>query len=56
MKFWKKLYNYLKGYEKWIEIKIPDYLKNKENDLFKKDEEEGIFQDIDEADIRKEEE
>ncbi|MBW2966566.1 hypothetical protein KY342_05670 [Candidatus Woesearchaeota archaeon] len=57
MRLWKKLYNYLKGYDKWIEIKIPNYFKNRENDFFKKDDEEmvnEISQDINE--IRKEEE
>jgi len=55
MKFWKKLYKYLKGHDKWIEIKVPEYLKNRENNFFKKDE-EGILHDIDEDSIRREEE
>ena len=52
MSLWKKISNKFKRYEEWIEIKVPDYLKNKRDDLF--DDEERISQDFD--DIRKEEE
>ena len=35
MKLWKKLSKYLKGHEKWIEIKLPEYFKrnNKEDNV-----------------------
>ncbi|MBW2981291.1 hypothetical protein KY343_00280 [Candidatus Woesearchaeota archaeon] len=40
MTWWKRFTNRFKKYEKWIEIKIPKYLQNQDNDPFKKDNEE----------------
>jgi len=39
MNLLKKLYKYFKGHEKWIEIKLPDYFKKKEDGFLKDDEE-----------------
>lgn len=51
MNWWKRLSNRFRKYEKWIEIKIPDYMKNKEDDFFKDDkeildDEENVLQKI----------
>ena len=39
MKWWKRLSDRFKKYERWIEIKVPDNLQNKEDNFFKDDEE-----------------
>ncbi len=39
MNWWKRLSNRFKKYEKWIEIKVPNYLQNKEDNFFKDDNE-----------------
>ena len=56
MNWWKRLSNRFRKYEKWIEIKVPKYLQNKEDDFLKDEEEmlDEIPKDIDE--LRREEE
>jgi hypothetical protein len=39
MRWWKRFSNRFKKYEKWIEIKVPDYLQNREDTFFKDDDE-----------------
>lgn len=59
MNLWKRFTNRFKKYEKWIEIKIPKYLQNKDDDLFKKDDEEMLDDErsvIKELDLEREEE
>ena len=51
MNWWKRLSNRFKKYEKWIEIKVPNYLQNKENNFFKDDkemlsDEERVLQEL----------
>ncbi len=58
MNWWKRLSNRFKKYEKWIEIKVPNYLQNKEDNFFKDDnemlnDEEGVLEELE---LRREEE
>jgi hypothetical protein len=50
MNLLKRLYNYLKGHEKWIEIKLPDYFRRNHGDKILNDEESVL------EELRKEEE
>ena len=54
MNWWKKLLNRFKRYEEWIEIKVPENFKKIEDSFF--NDEDEISQDIDEDEIRREEE
>jgi hypothetical protein len=58
MKLWKRLTKYLKGHEKWIEIKLPAYFRNHKEDNVLNDEErlddEGRV--LQELELEKEEE
>ena len=56
MKLWEKLYRYLKGHEKWIEIKLPSYLRNHKEDNILDDKERLDDEDRVLQDLEKEEE
>jgi hypothetical protein len=59
MKLWKKLSKYLKGHEKWIEIKLPEYFKRNNKDDLLKDKEEMLDDEdkvLQELELEREEE
>ena len=50
MSLWKRLSNRFKRYEKWIEIKVPRYLQNREDPFIRDreilDDEENVLQNL----------
>lgn len=42
MNWWKRFTNKFKKYEKWIEIKVPEYFRNNKENDFLKDEEDML--------------
>ncbi len=46
MKLWKKLSRYLKGHEKWIEIKLPEYFKRDNKEENPLNDEESVLKDL----------